>query len=474
MLVATDSVAVLAAWLVVLGLAGLDGAPPWATAGLAVAATLCSLLLISRSQLYLARVCRLRSVEVSRLARASLVAGAAVYLAAGPVAAQLQMRRFQLTAEKAAEATAASFLLLAWGRSLYASALRARRRKGHLSRPVVILGANEEGRQLQRHFAESPELGFDVVALARSSDEVVPALELYMADSVVVATSALQKSDLNSFTRRLLDSGVHVHLSCGLFGIDHRRLRPSPMGHEPLFYVEGPMVSPWHRLASRALDIVGSLVGLVVTLPLLLVAAVAIKLQDRGRLLFRQTRIGRDGKPFTLYKLRTMVPDAERRLALVAAENERKGPLFKSVTDCRITRVGRVLRATSIDELPQLVNVLKGSMSLVGPRPALPSEVDQFDEELLTRHRVRPGITGLWQVEARNDPSFGSYRRLDLFYVENWSLELDLAILLATAKGLVGQALHDLRRRRPVRIRAVERSTEVDVEAMAVSPSVAP
>jgi lipopolysaccharide/colanic/teichoic acid biosynthesis glycosyltransferase len=143
-----------------------------------------------------------------------------------------------------------------------------------------------------------------------------------------------------------------------------------------------------------------------------------------------------------------MVPNAESRLREVQESNFRDGPLFKSADDSRVTRVGRFLRATSIDELPQLMNVLLGSMSLVGPRPALPGEVASFDAELLNRLKVKPGITGLWQVEARHDPSFESYRKLDLFYIENWSLELDLVILLATAKGLLGQALRDLRQQR--------------------------
>ena len=141
-----------------------------------------------------------------------------------------------------------------------------------------------------------------------------------------------------------------------------------------------------------------------------------------------------------------MVVDAEARLAALKAEagNERHGPLFKLERDPRVTRIGRFIRATSLDELPQLFNVLRGEMSVVGPRPALPSEAAQFDDRLLDRLQMPPGITGLWQVEARDNPHFGAYRRLDLFYVDNWSLNLDLVILVATIEQVLSKAVRTL------------------------------
>jgi lipopolysaccharide/colanic/teichoic acid biosynthesis glycosyltransferase len=177
------------------------------------------------------------------------------------------------------------------------------------------------------------------------------------------------------------------------------------------------------------------------------VAAIAIKLDSRGSIIYRQTRIGRGGRPFTMYKLRTMVTAADQQLAELAQQNERTdGPLFKLESDPRVTRVGRLLRATSIDELPQLWCVLVGTMSLVGPRPPLAEEVAHFDTELRTRFDVTPGITGLWQVEARDNPSFRVYRRYDLFYVENWSVRLDFAILIRTFESVVTRAFVGLRR----------------------------
>jgi len=169
--------------------------------------------------------------------------------------------------------------------------------------------------------------------------------------------------------------------------------------------------------------------------------AILIKLEDRGPIIFRQQRVGRDGQLFEMLKFRTMVVDAEALLATLQQTNERNGPLFKMERDPRITRIGRFLRATSLDELPQLLNVLNGTMSLVGPRPALQSEVAAFPAELNARHDVRPGITGLWQVEARDNPSFDAYLRLDLFYVQNWSLSLDMVLLLGTVEQIVFRPL---------------------------------
>jgi exopolysaccharide biosynthesis polyprenyl glycosylphosphotransferase len=211
------------------------------------------------------------------------------------------------------------------------------------------------------------------------------------------------------------------------------------MSYEPMLYVEAAKLSKVQVILKRAFDIILSLVVLVVAAPAWFVVAIGIKLGDRGPVFFRQTRVGKDGKTFRLVKFRTMRVDAEQLLASILAENERKGPLFKIDKDPRVTTIGRFLRETSLDELPQLINVLRGEMSLVGPRPALPSEVATFASELRQRELVPPGITGLWQVEARDNPSFEAYRRLDLFYVENWSIILDLMILMGTVEQLAAK-----------------------------------
>lgn len=219
------------------------------------------------------------------------------------------------------------------------------------------------------------------------------------------------------------------------------------MGHVPFLYLEPARLTPGKLRLKRLLDVSVAATLMLLGAPVLLLAALAVKLSDCGPVLFRQTRVGRDGAPFTLLKFRTMESGAERMADELAARNERHGPLFKIKADPRVTAVGRVLRATSIDELPQLLNVLAGSMSMVGPMPALPGEVARFDDGLLARHRVPPGVTGLWQVEARENPSFFAYRHLDLFYVENWSCALDLAILAATVPTLAARAFSSLSRK---------------------------
>ncbi len=202
----------------------------------------------------------------------------------------------------------------------------------------------------------------------------------------------------------------------------------------------------WQLAVKRALDIVVCTVLLLVGLPVMAFAALAIKVHDGGPVFFCQTRVGRKGRPFTILKLRTMVPDADKHLHRLADANVRTGPLFKMAADPRVTPVGRLLRSSSIDELPQLLNVIRGTMSLVGPRPALPTEVAQFDEQLMGRLDVKPGLTGLWQVEARDDPAFERYQKLDLYYVANWTIRLDLAIMLSTVRPVLHRLYRSARR----------------------------
>lgn len=213
----------------------------------------------------------------------------------------------------------------------------------------------------------------------------------------------------------------------------------------PVQYVGGfPVVSIHHRneraIASfikRITDVVLSGVMLLLSLPLLLTIAAAVKLDSQGPLFYVSERIGKKGRVFRCFKFRTMVINAEQLKDSLAAQNERSGILFKIKNDPRITRVGRVLRKYSLDEIPQIFNVLRGEMSLVGPRPPLANEVQQYELEHMRRLEVLPGLTGLWQVRARQDPSFERYVGLDLAYVENWSIWLDFKILIRTAKVVV-------------------------------------
>lgn len=458
LLVVCDVAGLSVAWWLALLLRGRNPSPfagrPIALAIAVAVMTAGGLVIIASQRLYLARVCGVRAVELARLAWASALAAVLAYVGSRVV-------DFPVSGWRAAIGGGLMFTFLALLRSGYDGWLKSARTSGRYSRPIVIVGGNEEAFELYRLLRTHPELGLHINGIVGHADDFrnwgagVPWLGEFAdtaevvretgANGVVIAASAVPSDQLNRLTRDLMASGVHVHLSSGLKGIAHRRLRSLPLAYEPLFYLEPIALSRWQQSVKRGVDLVVASAVLVITSPILAVAALAIKLQDRGPVLFRQTRVGKGGETFSCLKLRTMVPNAERLLQEVSDTNQRLGgPLFKHTSDPRRTRVGRLLEAASIDELPQLFNVLRGEMSLVGPRPALPSEVAQFDDELLERQSVPPGITGLWQVEARDNPSFLAYRRLDLFYVENWSVMLDFAILLATTKAIL---LRVIRRR---------------------------
>ncbi len=408
---------------------------------------------IALQRLYLARVSCVRSVELERLAHAAVAGAFAVYGTSGAIGSGV-------SALDASAAGALTFLLLATGRSFYDAWLKIARSRGRFLRSMVVVGANAEGAHLVRLLDVHPELGFRVRGIIGRADgherpdgvpvvgevaQVVDAVRSTGATGVMIASSALTAQELNTVTRELLLEGVHVHVSIGLKGISTQRLRPLPFAREPLFYVERLALSRWQATLKRAIDLALAVTVAVLTLPLLIVTALAIKLEDRGRVFFLQERVGRDGRHFTMWKFRTMAPDADARAGELCAHNNRSGgPLFKMDDDPRQTRVGRVLETLSIDELPQLWNVLRGNMSLVGPRPGLPEEIEQFEEELLVRLSVPPGVTGLWQAEARDNPRFDAYCRLDLFYVENWSLAFDLSIILATLRSLVVRVVHSI------------------------------
>jgi exopolysaccharide biosynthesis polyprenyl glycosylphosphotransferase len=249
---------------------------------------------------------------------------------------------------------------------------------------------------------------------------------------VMISLASVEPILVNRLTRRLTDAGYHVALSSGLRDIDIVRFRAQDIGGHTLIYVEQTMRDGWRAIAKRVFDVSLSIVALILFAPLLLAAVIAIRIESKGGVLFAQERVGRDGRPFRMIKLRTMVADADARKAELAERNEADGPMFKIANDPRITKVGAFLRKLSIDEIPQFVNVLRGEMSVVGPRPALRAEVEQWTEDVHDRLRVLPGITGMWQVSGRSDTTFDEYKRLDLFYVDNWSLAHDLRIVART------------------------------------------
>jgi exopolysaccharide biosynthesis polyprenyl glycosylphosphotransferase len=447
-LVAVDTLAFFAAWMLALFIPGRTNRLPFQSILLAVGTTLLGLWLLSVQELYLARVSAIRSVELSKLTRAALLAAVG----------EILMTRVTHVPARLLEAMVGfilSLVFLITGRSVFRAYLSQARRNGRYCRQVVIVGVSAEAADIVELIGTHPEAGYRVVGVVgeRSAalanglaaqwlgpvESTFDVLGKQGVGGVIVVAGAIPSAQLSGLVRGLQERNVHIQLSSGVRGIDFRRLRANPIAYEPLFYLEAPVLARRQIALKRVIDLgLGSL-GLIVAAPLFLVIWALIKIEDRGPVFFKQVRIGRHGRPFIVYKFRTMVVDAEARLKELQQDNARSGPLFKMTRDPRITRVGKFLRDSSLDELPQLFNVIRGEMSLVGPRPALPSEVAQFDPELRDRLKVKPGLTGLWQVEARDNPSFDAYRRLDLYYVENWSVSLDLIILLATVEQVVAR-----------------------------------
>jgi lipopolysaccharide/colanic/teichoic acid biosynthesis glycosyltransferase len=235
----------------------------------------------------------------------------------------------------------------------------------------------------------------------------------------------------------LEDSGVSLGVIGVLDSVAPHRITPSSLDRDTVMAVRPPKPSRWVQAVKSGVDRLAAAALLVLLAPVLAAAAAAVLLDSPGPALFAQTRIGRHGREFEVYKLRTMISNAEEVKAELLAANEYDGVLFKMKADPRITRVGRVLRKTSLDELPQLLNVVKGDMSLIGPRPHLPSEIAAMDQVTLRRLAVRPGITGLWQVSGRSDLPSGMASELDTYYADNWTLGGDVAIALRTVKAVV-------------------------------------
>jgi exopolysaccharide biosynthesis polyprenyl glycosylphosphotransferase len=269
-------------------------------------------------------------------------------------------------------------------------------------------------------------------------DDVPTAVDAARADTVVVLSCPeLDGSTLRRLAWRLERDEIDLILASALFDVAGPRTTIRPVDGLPMLHVEHPRLEGGARLVKEIVDRVGAAVLLVLLAPVLLAVAACIRIDSPGPVLFRQVRTGRDGREFLMYKFRSMYLDAEARLAEVRHLNEHDGVLFKIRNDPRITPVGRRLRRLSLDELPQLFNVLRGQMSLVGPRPPLPQEVAEYADDVRRRLAVKPGMTGLWQVSGRSDLPWEEAIRLDLRYVENWSLSLDLVILMRTVAAVL-------------------------------------
>jgi exopolysaccharide biosynthesis polyprenyl glycosylphosphotransferase len=316
------------------------------------------------------------------------------------------------------------------------------RSDGELAFATVIVGENEEAARLLQ-IMSSPSFGFRPIGVVATTDvgvdlglpvlgtveDLREVLAVSGAECVFVAASAVDDADMRSIARTVRLADVEVRITATLPDVLASRLTVQPLGGLTALSLQPVRLSGGQVVAKFTFDIVLSALLLVVLSPALAAIAVAVKVSSPGPVLYRQVRIGLRGRPFTMLKFRTMRSGADRDVEALRAEHRVHDVMFKIKDDPRVTKVGRFLRRFSIDELPQLLNVVRGDMSLVGPRPALPEEVAKYEEWHMDRLEVPPGITGLWQISGRADLSFDECVQLDLFYIENWSLSYELFIL---------------------------------------------
>jgi exopolysaccharide biosynthesis polyprenyl glycosylphosphotransferase len=338
------------------------------------------------------------------------------------------------------------FLLRAW--------LYRQRRLGHYVHRMVLVGTPATVMDVGEHLARAAWSGFALVGVCADT----PATELWIGGrdvpvlgprldpetaghlsgvDTVAVTAESSPGELRALAGALAASGIELLVAPAIADVAGPRTIMRATAGLPLLHVEEPTFAGPQRVAKDLIDRVSAALSLLVLAPLFAVVAVAVKLDTPGPVFFRQTRVGRDGRRFAMVKFRTMVVGAEGLLAGLEERNEADGLLFKLRSDPRVTRVGRVLRRYSLDELPQLFNVAGGAMSLVGPRPPLPAEVDLYKGHVIRRLLVKPGMTGLWQVSGRSDLSWDEAVRLDLYYVDHWSPTMDLAIIVRTFSAVL-------------------------------------
>ena len=343
---------------------------------------------------------------------------------------------------------ATAILILCLARLIVSSIMGILYRLGLGETRLLVVGSGRLGKMIMQHIVANPNLGYSIVGFLHDMneppsdfgrfkmlgtlDDLGMVIRSMQIDEVIIALpSYLHQQSIRSV--RLCERlGTSFKLVPDLYELSLSRIDMEAIEGIPLIGIKQVSINSLQGFVTRVVDIIVALLILIIGFPIWLCIALAIAISSPGDILYKQTRIGFAGRPFKVYKFRSMYKNADARLADLKALNEAQGPLFKIKDDPRITPIGRFLRHTSFDEIPQLFNVIRGEMSLVGPRPALPHEVAQYDEFQRGRLAVKPGMTGLWQIRGRSDISFDEGMLMDLYYIENWSLRLYFQTLLRT------------------------------------------
>ncbi len=342
-------------------------------------------------------------------------------------------------------------VLLTISRAVVALVRDYQRRHGIGLRRVLVVGDSRVGPTIVQNIVAQPELGYQIVGFVNDQpqDKIgrIPYLgavaqtpdliRQHQVEEIIIALPSASHQQVTQLVMACDRNNVAFRIVPDFFELSLNQLDVEDINGIPLIGLREARLPTHQFLLKRIIDVIVSPILLVLTSPLVALIIISIKLNSAGPVFVKQQRIGRLGKPFTFYKFRSMVADAQDQLTSLLVQNQADGPIFKMKDDPRVTYVGRIIRRFSMDELPQLYNVLRGEMSLVGPRPAFPHEVEQYRDWHLRRLSVAPGMTGLWQVSGRSDLPFDEMALLDLWYVENWSLSLDLKILLRTIPAVL-------------------------------------
>jgi exopolysaccharide biosynthesis polyprenyl glycosylphosphotransferase len=351
-------------------------------------------------------------------------------------------------------AGALTIALLSLSRLLKGVVERRLRRRGLGVARALIVGVGEVGRTVMRAMVAHPELGYQIVGFVDDDpirgttdigrfkglgnlDNLPHLIQNEAIDEVVITLPWQYHRKILAIMAQCEREAIRTRIVPDLFQMTLSRMSITEIAGIPLVGVKQVSISGVNRILKRAIDVTFSLCVLILAAPLMALIALSIKLDSPGPVLFGQERVGQGGKHFTCYKFRSMTADAEERKKLLRDLNEADGPLFKIKDDPRRTRLGRLLRRLSLDEIPQFYNVLRGDMSFIGPRPALPSEVAQYQSWHMRRLDIAPGITGLWQVSGRSELTFDEMALLDIYYAEQWSPSLDLKIFLRTIPTVI-------------------------------------